>query len=84
MKIVPITRPPRSFAARIIVGGFAFALIILFRYSPRVALVHATGADYLIVAVIGATIAYGFVRLREALGAKPWVQAARPLQAARN
>ena len=69
MKIVPITRPPRSFVARIIVGGFALALIILFRYSPRVALVHATGADYLIVAVIGATIAYGFVRMREALGA---------------
>jgi hypothetical protein len=62
-------RRPQSFAARIIVGMGAFALIALFRYSSRVALVHATGADYLIVAVIGATIAYGFVRVREALGA---------------
>ena len=67
--IATFTRPPRSFAARVIVGLGAFALIILFKYSPRVALVHATGADYLIVAVIGAAIAYGFVRLREALGA---------------
>ena len=63
------TRRPQSFAARLIVGMFAFALLLLFRYSPRVALVHATGADYLIVAVIGAAIAYGFVRLREVLGA---------------
>lgn len=63
------TRRPQSFAARIIVGMGAFALLILFKYSPRVALVHVTGADYLIIAVIAAAIAYGFVRLREALGA---------------
>jgi hypothetical protein len=63
------TRPPRSVAARIIVGMCALAFLVLIQYSPRVALVHAAGADYLIVAVIAAAIAYGFVALREALGA---------------
>ena len=64
------TRPPRSVPARIIVALCAFAFIILTQYSPRVALVHAAGADYFIVAIIAGAIAYGFVRLREGLGAK--------------
>jgi len=63
------TRPPRSVAARIIVAICAFAFLVLVQYSPRVALVHAVSTDYLIVAIIAGAIAYGFVRLRESLGA---------------
>jgi hypothetical protein len=63
------TRPPRSVAARSIVGMCAFALIVLMQYSPRLALVHAATMDYLIVAILAGAIVFGFVRLREALGA---------------
>ena len=63
------TRPPRSVPARIIIVMCSLAFIVLIQYSPRLALVHAASTDYLIVAIIAGAIAYGFVRLREGLGA---------------
>lgn len=70
-------RPPQSIAARIIFAMCAFAPIVLLLYSRRVALVHATTMDYLLVAIVSGALVFAFVRLRQGLG----VSAGRRYQA---
>jgi len=70
-------RTPRSVAAGIIMVMFGLAIIASLQYSPRMALVHTTTMDYLLVAIVAGALVFAFVRLREGLG----VSAGRPYQA---
>jgi hypothetical protein len=71
------TRTPRSVAAGIIMVMFGLAILASLQYSPRLALVHTTTMDYLLVAIIAGALVFAFVRLREGLG----VSAGRRYQA---
>jgi hypothetical protein len=71
------TSTPRSVAAGIIMVMFGFAILASLQYSRRMALVHPTTIDYLLVAIIAGALVFAFVRLREGLG----VSAGRRYQA---
>jgi hypothetical protein len=62
------TRPSQSVAVRIILVMCGLAVIVLIRYSPRLALVHAGAMDYLAVAITAVAVVFALVGLRGGLG----------------
>jgi hypothetical protein len=68
MTSISPTRAPRASFARILLGLFAFALLLLVQSSWRWALVHPARSDYLLVLSSAAVAVFARLRLSEALG----------------